>query len=119
MSKGITIEEAQKICQKLNHTFKSGKTLSYYYRIEQLTALQNLLSENTERLCKALHDDLGKPAFEASLCEIDLLTKEVIETKRNLHHWMAPEPAERDIATMVNTLEKRRDPMGLTLILWA
>ena len=115
----LTIESAKKITDKLRTNFRNGRTLSYHYRYNQLDCLLKLIQENNDKICQALYTDLNKPSFESALCEVDLLKKEIIETKRNLHEWMQPVAAERDLSTVVNQLELRRDPLGLTLILGA
>lgn len=115
----IDIDTAKGECQKLKENFDSGLTLSYHYRMEQLDALEKMVVENEDQICQALKADLGKPKFEANLCEVDLIVKEIIETKRNLWEWMKPKGAEKDLASIACDLELRRDPLGLTLILGA
>lgn len=43
----------------LNSSFNSGKSLSYEWRVEQLLALKNLVSENKNAIHEAIGLDLG------------------------------------------------------------
>lgn len=44
---------------KLNAAFRTGKTLSYEWRISQLHAMKRLLKENEVAIIAALGSDLG------------------------------------------------------------
>ena len=105
--------------QDLRKVFKSGRTRSYSWRIQQLGNLDALLSENEAAICKALKQDLNKPAFEAALCEIVLIKKDILDCKRALKEWMKPVRKPRELATSTSILETRRDSLGVCLIISA
>ena len=46
--------------KKLNISFRSGKTLSYAWRLSQLQSLKLLVKENEKAIIEALGTDLGK-----------------------------------------------------------
>jgi acyl-CoA reductase-like NAD-dependent aldehyde dehydrogenase len=52
-------EKVASLAGKLNKTFKTGKTLSYEWRMGQLLALQRLIKENAVDIEAAITTDLG------------------------------------------------------------
>ena len=45
---------------ELKRTFATGRTKTYQWRVEQLTALNQMIVENEKEIIAALHTDLGK-----------------------------------------------------------
>ena len=78
-----------------------------------------MLEENEDKICKALKQDLNKPAFESALTEVVLIKKDILECKRSLKSWMKPERKSRDLATSMSILETRRDSLGVCLVISA
>ncbi len=58
--------------------------------MDQLDRLENLLTDNQDDFCKALHRDFGKPPFE-QLFEITVPLENIKYCKENLQSLMAPE----------------------------
>jgi aldehyde dehydrogenase (NAD+) len=52
-------EKVASLAGKLNKTFKTGKTLSYEWRMGQLLALKRLVKENVVDIEAAINTDLG------------------------------------------------------------
>jgi len=103
----------------LRKVYRSGRTKSYSWRIQQLDNLHAMLTENEDKICLALKQDLNKPAFESALTEVVLIKKDIVECKRSLKSWMKPERKSRDLATAMSILETRRDSLGVCLIISA
>ena len=59
------------IVEALRFNFKSGITKSREYRLKQLKNLSKMYEEGEDELIAALKEDLGKPATEALIFEID------------------------------------------------
>lgn len=57
------MEKSDEVCalsvSRLNKTFKTGKTLSYEWRLAQLFAMQRLVKENADAIEGAITADLG------------------------------------------------------------
>lgn len=104
---------------ELRKTFRTGRTLSYNWRISQLNHLQALLEENQDEIIDALHQDLHKPRFESAFTEIIVCVKEIIDMKRNLARLMKPKSSPRDLVTSTAKLEIRSDPYGVCLVMGA
>ncbi|WP_314688835.1 aldehyde dehydrogenase family protein, partial [uncultured Bifidobacterium sp.] len=76
----------------LHQTFRSGRTRSLGWRRSQLKAMTRMLRENAGTICRAIHADLGKPAAEAMLMEIDLVLEEIRFILPRLGRWTARRP---------------------------
>ncbi|CAH1785947.1 unnamed protein product [Owenia fusiformis] len=103
----------------LRKEFNTGKTKTFRWRMDQLTALLRLLDENTDALNNALKQDLNKCVAEAVLFEVNYSRNEVITAMSNLKEWMEPEWVKKNLFTMMDTCFIKREPLGVALILGA
>ncbi|NMM94064.1 aldehyde dehydrogenase family protein [Bifidobacterium oedipodis] len=87
--KHVTGEQA---FESLRKTFDSGRTKSMNWRRSQLNALRTMLANNKQALCEAVHADLGKPAAETLLMEINLVLEEARFVQRRMARWSARHP---------------------------
>ncbi|XP_035712604.1 aldehyde dehydrogenase family 3 member A2 isoform X1 [Folsomia candida] len=104
--------------QGLRDAFKSGRTLSYGYRLDQLKNLQRLVSERSSELVDVLYKDLRKPKMEAS-GELVGVEVEINEAIRCLQTWMTPEQLPNNLLFPNDKAYIKPDPYGLVLILGA
>ena len=65
------VENVQPIFEKLQKTFKSGKTKYLGWRRDQLQKLITGLEEMIPEFGEALHKDLGRDKFMTELYEIN------------------------------------------------
>lgn len=75
------------VVDRLRATYAAGVTKPLAWRRRQLTALRRMLSENKQRLVDAVAEDLGKPASETLLMEIDLVLNEARFVRRRMGRW--------------------------------
>src|SRR5262249_16968057 len=61
----VRSESAADVVARLRASFDSGRTRPLAYRQEQLAGIARLLKEREREIEAALHDDMGRPAFEA------------------------------------------------------
>ena len=61
----------KELVEDLRFNFKSGITKSRDYRLNQLKNLMKMYEEGEDELIEALKEDLGKPATESLIFEID------------------------------------------------
>lgn len=80
------LDAVESTCLRLKATFKSGKTKSYSWRMDQLRQLNKLIIENETAMIEALRQDLGRCAMEASALDLVLLTSELRETMNHLKY---------------------------------
>ena len=82
----------EQVFESLRKTFDSGRTKSMGWRRSQLDALRTMLADNRQALCEAVYADLGKPAAETLLMEIDLVLDEARFVRRRMARWSARHP---------------------------
>ncbi|KAJ2928248.1 hypothetical protein H1R20_g8864, partial [Candolleomyces eurysporus] len=91
------VDEIPKIHAELRAGFNSGKLKSIEYRKYQLLQLAYLVQENADRIEKALHSDLGRPAIESRLTaeilsiEINTTIGDALTAYENVEKWAKPE----------------------------
>jgi aldehyde dehydrogenase (NAD+) len=99
--------------------FCSGRTHDMAWRDRQLSQLQRMLEENQSQLLTAMHDDLGKCAFEATITELQVVAAEIAYARHHLRRWMKP----RRVATPLIAQRARSwiiaEPKGVVLIMGA
>lgn len=64
----LTEAEKDSIIQKIDKvraTFKTGKTKTLTWRLEQLGNVRRMVLDNKDTIIDALHKDLGRPKLEA------------------------------------------------------
>jgi aldehyde dehydrogenase (NAD+) len=105
------------IPDRLRATFRSGRTRTFAWRMEQLRAVEKLLSENTPALEKALAADLGKPALEAIAADIGFPKSEAAFAIKNLSRWMKPQKVSQPMAQRPGKSWVQHDPLGVVLII--
>jgi len=117
----LTETDAAALVARLRATFRSGRTKPLAWRLEQLTRLRALLTENRAEIREALWADLRKNADETDRSEIDLTILEIDDYLNNLKDWLAPEPAEVAVSHLPagTTAHTEFDPLGVALVLSA
>ncbi|KAK6923476.1 Aldehyde dehydrogenase domain [Dillenia turbinata] len=98
-------EKANGMMKELRESFKSGKTKSYDWRVEQLKGIAKMVEEKENDILHALHLDLSKPSFEAFVSEVPSL---------NL-----AETAKTSMTTYPSSAEIVSEPLGVVLIISA
>src|SRR4051794_23392496 len=84
---------------RLRATFDSGRTTDLGWRKRQLEGVIKLVKENEERLCEALAADLGKPAFDAWLAELNMVKDEAGHALKHLGGWAKRHKASVPLVT--------------------
>ena len=69
---------------RLRATFDSGRTTDLAWRKRQLQGVIDLVKENEVQLSAALTEDLGKPAFDSWLTELNLVKDEAAHALKHL-----------------------------------
>lgn len=97
--------------------FRSGKTRSLDFRLNQLKALRMALGRFEERLLEALKADLGRPTFEGFYTETMFTEEEIVAAEHGLAEWME----DREVATPVLVQPARSfirpEPKGVVLVI--
>ncbi|GBG31448.1 Aldehyde dehydrogenase [Hondaea fermentalgiana] len=112
-------EDIPGIVEGLRQTFNTDKTRSKAWRLAQLDALDKLLTEGCDDLCKAMYADIHKSDLEGWFQEIALVRGEIYEAKQHLDHWMADEHVGSGLLNTPSQSMVQKDPLGVVLILGA
>ena len=72
------------IVKRVRNSFKTNETKSVKWRREQLLALERLVTENHDELCKSLRLDLNKPEQETIGMELGIITNSITHALKNL-----------------------------------
>jgi len=101
-------------------TFRTQKTKPLSYRLVQLRKLYWALDDNKDAIVEACKMDLGKPAFETALTELDWCKNDIIFVTKNLEKWTKDESAP-DMALTNKLLSPRikKEPLGTVLVIGA
>lgn len=87
------------------------------FRAAQLKGIRRLLEEESGAICAALAADLGKPATEAMLTEVQPTRGEVDHSLLYLTDWMEPESAKVPLTFRPAAAKIEARPLGSVLII--
>lgn len=110
-------EHISQIVKSQKEFFRSGVTLQYDFRREQLERLFSALKRWREPLCKALWVDLHKSEQEAVLTELSIVEGEIKKHLRHLKRWMRPEKHSTPLKMMPSRSRVLSEPLGTALII--
>lgn len=105
------------IVDKQREFFKSGKTLDYKFRIEQLKKLRNAIKTKEEKILEALKNDLGKSYYEGYMCEVGMTLSELSYMIKNLKKFMKPVRVHQTLSQFPSVCKKVPSPYGVTLVM--
>lgn len=105
--------------ERLRGTYNSGKTRSFDWRKQQLHALSATISAHESRIVEALRSDLGKPAAESLIAEVDYLTKECALAAKKCEKWAKPRKVGTPLSNMPGKSRMVPEPLGVALIIGA
>lgn len=114
----ISKEKIHNIVESQYEYFKSGETLDISFRISQLKKLKNAVIKYEKEIEEALYKDLGRSKFEAYLCDIGPLIREINETIHGLKKWAKPETHFSGLMCFPSLITKvYKMPYGVCLII--
>jgi aldehyde dehydrogenase (NAD+) len=102
---------------RLRTTFDSGRTTDLAWRKRQLQGVIDLVKENEERLSEALSADLGKPAFESWLTELNLVKDEAAHALKHLGSWAKRTKHSVPVVAQPAQAWTEPQPLGAVLII--
>ena len=87
------------------------------FRATQLKGIRRLLEEESGAICAALAADLGKPATEAMLTEVQPTRGEVDHALLYLTDWMEPESVKVPLSFRPAAAKIEARPLGSVLVI--
>jgi aldehyde dehydrogenase (NAD+) len=103
--------------QPMRVFFKSGNTLSYEFRRNQLHRLKKSILDHEKELYHALYSDLKKSREESWVTEVGFVIAEINHTLRKLKKWMDPEKAATNLLNFPSKSFIYKEPLGVILII--
>ena len=101
----------------LRTAFDSGATKPLGWRVAQLRALRQLLTERAPELEDALLADLAKNPTESQIAEIGFVVGEIDHMLRNLRRWLRPKRVSVPGALLPAKASTMLEPVGVVLII--
>ncbi|MFL5771903.1 MAG: aldehyde dehydrogenase family protein, partial [Flavisolibacter sp.] len=101
--------------QPMRVFFKSGNTLSYEFRRNQLHRLKKSILDHEKELYHALYSDLKKSREESWVTEVGFVIAEINHTLRKLKKWMVPEKAATNLLNFPSKSFIYKEPLGVVL----
>lgn len=102
---------------RLRTTFTSGRTYDIAWRLQQLEALERMLSENEDVIADALADDLGRPRNDAYMGDIMPPVSEAKFARKHLRKWMKSRRVSLPLAQLPGRAWVQYEPLGVVLII--
>lgn len=109
--------EATALVASLREAYDSGLTAQRHWRINQLTALRQLVVDNEQVIEAALFSDLGKSSSEAQLTEIGIILGDIDYALKNLSSWLKPARVSVPLAAFPAKAYVVSEPVGVALII--
>ena len=97
--------------------FKTGKTLSLDFRIEQLKKLYAAVKKYEAEIADALNEDLGKSAYESYMCETGLALSEISYMIKHTKRFSKEKRVKTPLAQFASRSYKKPSPYGNVLIM--
>lgn len=86
-------------------------------RKKQLSRLKTMIVDHEEAFTRALHADLGKPAFESFSSEIAVLLNEIDHVCKHIAKWNRQSRSRYLKMGYVESIKRKRHPYGSVLII--
>ncbi|BAN03473.1 aldehyde dehydrogenase family protein [Ilumatobacter coccineus] len=109
--------DASAIVRHARYGFERGLTRSMTWRQEQLSAMADMLRDNSDRFIEALAHDLHKPATEAWVTEIGFTLSDIEHQKKHLEKWAKPRKVKVPLAFQPASARIVPEPKGVVLII--
>ena len=97
--------------------FATGATRPIAARLDALRRLHAAIGAAEADLTAALHDDLGKPAFEAYTSELLHVRQEITHVVANVQQWAAPRRVRTNWFHWPARAAVAMEPLGAVLVL--
>ncbi|WVF67830.1 hypothetical protein IAT40_002591 [Kwoniella sp. CBS 6097] len=116
-----SLDQIDKIYDKLNKRFDSRVTHTLAYRLFNLKQLAYLIQDNESRIQAAVYKDLGKGGFDVSSGDLWPILNEIDLAVRRVEGWMKDESRVWDAMLAFKSMRPRvkKQPKGVALIISA
>lgn len=109
--------EIQTIVEKQRAYFETGATLDVKKRVANLRKLYQAILDYQQKIQQALHDDLGKSAFESDMCEIRLSLSEISYMIKHVEKFSKLKKVKTPLAQFSSRSFVMPSPYGVVLVM--
>ncbi|XP_034021418.1 aldehyde dehydrogenase, dimeric NADP-preferring-like isoform X3 [Thalassophryne amazonica] len=109
----------RQVLQRAREAFLSGRTRPLEFRLQQLRALQTMLTEKETEITAALKHDLNRSLYDTPLLEMIGIQNEIKLATEKLSEWVKPRPVEKNLLTVSDEVYVQSEPLGVVLIIGA
>ncbi len=110
-------DDLQTMIDDMRDYFETGITLPVDFRIRQLRQMQAYLLQHEQDALDALHEDLGKSAFESYATELGLVYDEIRYVISHVAKWAHPRYVLTPLAHFPTTSKIYAYPFGVAAVL--
>ncbi|GAA5941769.1 hypothetical protein JCM3775_000098 [Rhodotorula graminis] len=111
------VDDIPQAHETVYRTFLSGKTRPLAWRRNQIKQLGFLVQDNEDAFCKALEQDLGRPAFETITAELTPIKAEINDVCDHFEKWAKPQKAKTAFSWVAAKPTVYSEPKGVALII--
>ncbi|GAA5905142.1 hypothetical protein JCM8208_000292 [Rhodotorula glutinis] len=111
------VDDIPQAHETVYRTFLSGKTRPLAWRRNQIKQLGFLVQDNEDAFCKALEQDLGRPAFETITAELTPIKAEINDVCDHFEKWAKPQKAKTVFNWAAAKPTVYSEPKGVALII--
>ena len=105
------------IVTRLRATYRSGRTRSMQWRVDQLHAIERLMTEREADFARALASDLGRDAIGAWMYDLAPVTAESVFARKHLSGWAKQHRVKLPLNGMPGKAWYQYEPLGTVLII--
>ncbi len=109
--------DMEELVKKQRAFYRTGRTLSYEFRMHMLNRLERAVRLHEESVQTALKKDLAKSSFEGYMTEIGMVYSEISYVRSHLKAWMRPQPHLPALGQLPARCFSVREPYGVTLVM--
>lgn len=107
----------KEIINNQNNYFEKGQTKDLAFRLNKLTVLKKMITENDEAIMAALKKDLNKAPFESYETEIGILLEEINYVIKNLPRWDKRKKVCTPLINFLSSSYVYSEPYGVALVI--
>ena len=113
------VEEVQTAFEKLQATFRTGKTKTLEWRKKMLKQFMVGMDEMGEEFATAVQEDLGRDPLVTRTYECIFMIENAVHDLKHVEEYMADVPEKTEIAFMPGETVIRHEPLGVCAVIGA
>ncbi|KFI67982.1 aldehyde dehydrogenase [Bifidobacterium magnum] len=112
-----SLDDVQQQAARMREFFGTGQSRDLKHRKQALTDMKQWLKAHEKEVLQALHQDLGKAAYESYITELGLVYEEIDLCLRHMRGWAEPKRVPTPMTMFPSTSTVYPYPYGVVLVL--